>query len=120
MLSGSRLAPTTATPRGKKKGWRLAMVETFSRHSKRRAVSSSMRISNSTSTSPPSRWARTRKPLSIKTLSICLFSARTKAWKRRTPRLAAMRASLSRRRVPRPFPWKASSTRKATSAVSSP
>jgi hypothetical protein len=105
MLSGSRLAPTTATPLGKKKGWRLAMVETFSRHSKRSAAFSVRTISNSTSTSPPSRWALTWKPLSMKTESIFWFCARVKAWKRLTPRLAAMRASLSRSRVPRPLPW---------------
>ena len=117
MLEVSRDAPTTAMDRGRKKGRSEAVVKTRSLISERLTLSSLGATEKSISTDSSSIFEWIGKPDWRNVSSISWFPSRVRAQKRTKPCRAARRASRSRRRPPRPFPWNSSSTAKATSAL---
>ncbi len=120
MVPAWREAPITATERGLS---RRSIDLTTAPASRRSAASSATWVGAMSITTLTTSWSvleRRAKPTPAKTSSIRRLTTRVSATKRLMPwRLAAL-ARCSRRMVPRPRPWCASSTTNATSASSLP
>jgi hypothetical protein len=113
-----RDAPTTTTDRGLRTLATAAIEAVRSRSRKRTVASGDSEVGNSTRTESRVRWTSTAKPLSRKTATIRWLAGSTSATKVLIPSAAARAARCASRMVAMPCPWRASETRKATSARS--
>ena len=116
-LGWRRLAPTTATVRASSNRPTDRAAARCSRASIAALDRSVGSMASSTLTAPSSHRWTTSKPASRKTWIMRRLLGRVSATKRLMPRSRAAAASCSRRSVPRPRPWCASVTTKATSAA---
>ena len=120
MEPGFREAPTTATAFGLKNGRIDAEVKSRSLNSETETLDSVAATLKAISSNPPSIRSLTSNPECRKTSIIFLLSICVTARNLTNPLRTAMTDNRSNSCDPTPFPWSASSTANATSAVSLP